>query len=238
MKMKFLPLLLLLQACSSGPRSVEDLVADSHRVYGALEPGLREAAEQYLRGFRENGLLYQGKPSISVHEGGRLEQTYQSPDGKERRVIAKQTFALLAEETVAHFKIRDIPAIRLRASDRFPFEGEVELTATVLTRKSKAQITLHPVPDGWTSVPDGPVQESEARVSVGRRPWIPEPLPVPAEPLTLSKDLPQEVKVAAYGVMAECLRSKQTAEPTIYLMTFVYSGAEKTWKVAKEPRKS
>lgn len=234
---RFHPLLLLfLGACAPESRTVEDLISDSSRLYSTLEPGLRDRAEAYLREFQEKGVRYQGRPSILVHEGGRLEETYQSPDGKERRVIARQTFELQAVETVVHFKIRDIPSIALHASDRFPFEGEVEITAMVLTRTAKRPVTLHPVPEGWTSVPDAPVREGQVRVAAGN-PRSYEPLPVPVEPVALREDLPQEVRTAAYGVMAQCLRSKQTVEPTLYAMSFVYSAAEKTWKVKKDPRK-
>ena len=229
--------LLLLASCSAQSRPIEDLVSESHRLYTTLEPDLRKAAEAYLLDYREKGIRYQGKPAMLAQETGRSSQTYQSPDGKNRKDITTRSFELTAEETVVVFRIRDIPAITLQASDRFPFSGLVEITATVLTRTAKAKLSLSPVPAGWVLAEGGSFSEGPVRV-VYRNPRTLEPMPLPREPETLGEDAPEEVRARAAALTQECLRAKQTSDPTIFSMKFVYSAPDRTWKVSTEPRKN
>jgi hypothetical protein len=232
-------LLLSLAGCvSSRSSEIDDLISASTRAYAVLEPGLRKDAEAYLEGLRPRGSEYKGQVSIEAYETYSETVTFENQGGTSSEVVDRKTYTIRAQEVVVQYRLREIPSIILRASSASPFEGRVECDVTVLSKVGLAKVTtIPPLPEGYREVTNSGGGRYSGRAPIWHARISNEPLPVPTPPFGLASDLPEAVKKEAEAARTECLKSPETQETSHFTLTFVYSAAERRWKLSGAPTK-
>lgn len=228
-----LPLLTSLQVQAQDV--AEQMALAAVREYDALQPGVRQAAEQLLGTLTQIQNDQEPEPALEWFFRYCDSKEFTHPSGGSTILATKQKYRIVAVHQTYKYSFKGIPRIFRTGMRETPFEAHVVVNVEKTIRRSEVQRTdALPIPEGHELSSFQPAVRESAeyiRPDVRSGPARVERYPLPYAPYTIldSSEAPSIVQSAMKELIRQLDKEPARHVDETHTVVFRYSVAKRDW---------